>query len=248
MNDNDTLHLTLTEAAVRKIQERIGAAANPGLMLRPYWSADECWEFKFDDELREDDRLLEYEGSKVVVGSEVVDSLRDATLDWNEETDEFELRDAEIPDHATGCPHLAALPVMPDQEALKVMRKGLRKRNPPDAHDMYHGGHDHIGGFSFERRQDEILITWNLVGGPRKQATFDELCFEAERELDRLELGWMIANMALLDMKHRLEAAQNNIAHPIYCMNEMNRIRGYYEKIEERWRHWAIVPAGHMRV
>jgi hypothetical protein len=144
-----------------------------------------------------------------------------------------------------GCSHLALLPTMPDFEQLKAMRKGLRKQKRPEIISLTVGGHDQIGNFEFDHKGETTMVRWNLVGKPEKCVAFEQLCINPDYELDRLELGWMIANMAKLDEMHKLEDAEG-IPHPIYYMEEISRISRYFNKIENRWRHWAIVPAGHM--
>lgn len=261
MNDDDNFNFTLTEPAVLKVKALISEEDNPALMLRVFWAPDGNWGFQFEATSNEDGKLLEFDGVKVLLAPSDIDSLRDATIDYNE-VDSFVINNASIPEHADVCQtmsegvcqHLADLPAMPSQAALTVMRKGLRKQKVPDLSIMTEGKHPKIGRFAFEQNGnpprypfhlDEIIVRWNLVDGPDKRATFADLCFAAERELDRLELGWMIANMAQLDMEHHLERARD-IPNPHYCMREMSRITGHYEKIDKRWRHWAIVLAGHM--
>lgn len=244
MNDNDSFNFTLTETAVLKVKELISEEGNPALMLRVFLAPDGNWGFQFEDTSNDDDRLLKFDNVTIVLAPSVIDYLRDATVDFND-ADSFLIKNAPTPEHADVCQHLAELPAMPSQDALTVMRKGLRKQKVPDVSRMTEGGHPKIGQFGFEHLPDEIIATWNLVDGPGKRATFADLCFAADRELDRLELGWMIANMAQLDMEHHLERARD-IPHPDYCMREMSRIAGHFGKIEKRWRHWASVPAGHM--
>ena len=143
------------------------------------------------------------------------------------------------------CRHLKDLPNLPTIDELALLRRGLRKQKSPDPRWMTTGGHPEIGQFVFEHSGGITQVTWNIVGAPSKQAAFSELCTHPNRELDRLELGWMIANMAELDRIHGIDDAKS-IPDPNYCMREMSRISNYFSKIEKRWRHWAIVPAGYM--
>lgn len=244
---SETMNFSITESALAKIRSLLDDEGNPSLMLRILWTPPDNWGFQFEDSMKYDDRLLEFPGVKVLLSDNVIDRLRDATVGFNDEAG-FQISNAETPDHSEGCcSHLDKLPRMPDREELKAMRKGLRKQKLPDVASMTYGEHSRIGKFVFEHQTDNVLVTWNLTegAGQSKQMTFAELCFTPEHEQDRLELGWMIANMARLDMEHELEEARN-IPDPNYCMREMSRIMGYFGKIEKRWRHWAIVPAGHM--
>lgn len=241
---SEPLNLSITDSALDKIRKLFAEEGNPSLMLRVFSSPEESWGFQFEDTSVDGDRMLEFPGVKVLLGSDVIESLRDATIDFSDEGG-FNISNVGTLEHSAGCQHMAELPHMPSPEKLKMMRKGLRKQKLPDAASMTHGGHDKIGQFVFEHQTDKVMVRWNLAEGASKQATFAELCFSPEREQDRLELGWMIANMAQLDMEHELEDARN-IPHPEYCMREMSRIMGYFGKIEKRWRHWAIAQAGHM--
>lgn len=145
------------------------------------------------------------------------------------------------------CPHIALLPCIPGKSELLALRKGLRKQRIPKITPGWHGEHEQLGSFRIcsDLRRGGLLVDWSIVGRPIKTCSLDALCNNPECEKDRLKFGWMVANMALLDMEHELERARD-IPHPVYCMREMSRIERCYGKLEKRWRHWAIVPAGYM--
>ena len=237
------MNFNLTESAIARVKEILDEENNPAMMLRVIsWAND--WGFQLDDTLSDEDTLIEISGIKVVLTPNAVDCLREATVSFREYLG-FVFEGAVAPNQATVCHHLTELPCMPNRETLKTMRKGLRKQMRPDPGSVTTGRHDKIGEFAFEQQPDGAFVTWQLAGEPSKHAKFNELCLSEEREMDRLELGWMIANMALLDMLHELEDARS-IPDPNNCTRAVNQVMGYFGKIVKRWRHWAIVPAGHM--
>ena len=172
-------------------------------------------------------------------------------VDWAETGFMLKLVDSDdaAPDHTDpdgGCEHLKDLPQVPTPQQLTEMRKGLRKQKVPSIHDGWSGGHPKIGRFSITREREQFVVEWVMDGSEPKSCTFEALCSNLEHELDRLEFGWMIANMAQLDKIHN--TLDVDLPHPLEQAREKERVWNYFEKIEKRWRHWAVVPAGHMIV
>ena len=136
------------------------------------------------------------------------------------------------------CHHIEQLPPVPTIEKLSVLRRGLRKQKLPEFAPGWQGGHEQIGEFNILSASSGLTVEWKMVDGPQKKFRLDDLCKNPKLELDRLEFGWMIANMAKLDGIHEIDM----IADLKYAMKLLNQ----HSKLEQRWRHWAIVPAGHM--
>ena len=142
------------------------------------------------------------------------------------------------------CEHIAELPKTPTADELSKLRSGLRKRKVPEIFSGWHGRHAEIGQFKIISVEGEIVVEWTINGQAPKKSSLGDLCSKPERELDRLDFGWMVANMTRLDKIHRTDAI--DIPHPLLEVKEKGRVWNYFEKIEKRWRHWAIVPAGYM--
>jgi hypothetical protein len=76
-------------------------------------------------------------------------------------------------------------------------------------------------------------------GRQRDQAfTFDDLSLNPDLEAQRLEVGWLIANLWMIEGRKVRDA----IPGP----NEAMRESSWYFEAEDRWRHWSQVSAGHM--
>ena len=244
MNEAPPLNFRLTETAIEKLKELIEDENNPNLMLRVAHPSGGDWQFTFDDVVGADDRVLEFDGLRIVLTEDMVNGLRDATVDFSDDK-EFSIRNAIPLESERGCRHLDELPSLPAADQLKAMRKGLRRQKMPVSTTIDHGQHEMIGSFELTESPTGIIAEWCMPGGQTKCFSLQELTQDSSREIDRRELGWLIANMAQLDMLHQLEEAKT-IPHPDYCMREMSRIMGYFGKIEKRWRHWAIIPPGHV--
>ncbi|NOU14059.1 MAG: hypothetical protein HOO92_08880 [Methylococcaceae bacterium] len=142
------------------------------------------------------------------------------------------------------CHHIENLKPCPTPEELQLLRKGLRKQKIPEMLVDWHGGHPELGEFTIISKNAETFVEWNAKTSNKKHFGLDDLCNDPNLELERLEFGWLIANLAELDKLHEFEDI--NIPDPAYEMEEKARVWNFYEKIEKRWRHWAIVPAKHM--
>lgn len=127
---------------------------------------------------------------------------------------------------------------LPDKDQLPVLRKGLRKRKLPVLRSGMRGAFDSLGSFSVTKETDDFVIEWQLKGNTSKSSSFNDLCVDPELELERLELGWLIA--AMFDFE--AQRIMDSIGHPIEAFNASSEHR----KTAEDWRHWAKVKAGHM--
>ena len=151
---------------------------------------------------------------------------------------------------ATSTSESNNLPLIPDLGELKLIRKGLRKRSVPDV-SLLPTEFDYgtAGKFQKITINDELSFNWKTPNDKAKMCLFSNLCFDAAYELDRLELGWMIANFAKIDGLTYLNKLRP-ISYEDYHQNQFNKLYAkqtkHFQKIENDWRHWAIVPAGHM--
>jgi len=134
------------------------------------------------------------------------------------------------------CHHLTQLPPKPRVEDLDALRKGLRKRKPPTL-ELEHGEHKRLGKFRIMRTEGEILIEWSIDRASRC-VSLKDLNLKPEHEPDRLEIGWLIANMYKLDCIHNCDG--------IADLREIMKMTQWYGRHEDAYRHWALVPAGHM--
>lgn len=142
------------------------------------------------------------------------------------------------------------LPPLPNKEELKLIRKGLRKKEVPNIELLppnfeYEG----VGKFAKESIDSDVSLVWETANGTANNHLLSELCMSAENELKRLEFGWMIANFAKLDSTSYL-SQMRPISYEDRHQNQFNKQyekqEKNFQKIENDWRHWAIVPAGHM--
>jgi hypothetical protein len=98
------------------------------------------------------------------------------------------------------------------------------------------GSFEPLGSFSVTKAADSFLMEWKIKGGTSKSLSFKDLCTDRGLELDRLELGWLIA--AMFDFE--AQRIMDSIGHPIEAFNAASEPR----KAANDWRHWAKVKAG----
>ena len=126
----------------------------------------------------------------------------------------------------------------PDADELPRLRKGLRKRKPPAIHDGLKVGYPGIGGFVVRKIDTDFEIEWAPCDGERKSKRFKLLCTESSEELNRLELGWLAGDIF---ERHANDIAAS-IGHPMEAIRESASTRA----LGVSWRHWGLVPAGHI--
>jgi len=143
------------------------------------------------------------------------------------------------------------LPKLPTDLEIKLIRKGLRKKMVPDISLLPNEfGYEEVGQFSKELINGSIVFQWmtNSYESP-KSRSYQDLCMNEDSEKDRLELGWMIADFARIDAMSHL-SQMRPISYADHHQNLFNRQyakqKRHFEKIENEWRHWSIVSAGHM--
>ena len=125
---------------------------------------------------------------------------------------------------------------IPTIDQLPALRKGLRKRKSPVVRSGMRGSLNALGTFSVSKATDDFLIEWHIKDGALKSLSFQDLCTDPGLELDRLELGWLIA--AMLDFE--AQRIMDSIGHPIEAFNAASEPR----EAANDWRHWAKVKAG----
>ena len=125
---------------------------------------------------------------------------------------------------------------------LPSLRKGRRKRKIPD---VFAGMRGHLvdrGRFRFRIEGDRHEVQWFI--GPEqsqqawKSALWSELCCNPALELERLELGWLIADVCMERGNHMMKC--------IPAPNEAMKEAAPYWSMGDAWYHWAVVAAGHM--
>jgi hypothetical protein len=132
----------------------------------------------------------------------------------------------------------------PTAEELPGLRKGLRKRAVPHVFDGMWSSQPGIGGVIFNRDGSTYRVEW-VAGAsekvqPRKKAMFDELCKRPEMELERLEIGYLLHDLCA----HQASEVMNSMGGP----NEAMSATAPIWKAADDWKHWGLVPAGHMKV
>lgn len=144
------------------------------------------------------------------------------------------------------------LPRLPNPDELALIRKGLRKKRTPSLELLppeyeYEG----VGRFKKLMSADVILFTWSIKDGQVKQVSFSDLCSRPVYELDRLELGWMIANFARLDGVDHLKSMRP-ISYEDFHQDDFNRRyanqKKHFQEIESDWRRWAVAKPGYLKI
>ena len=125
------------------------------------------------------------------------------------------------------------MPPLPSIHELPELRTKVKRIKPPQLPAGVDWSNSIIGSFSTSAGPGGVVIDWQTVDGPRRTALFAVLGDDPKLEAERLELGWMIANMARLEALRMLEIIQG----PNEAMAEANR---FYRE-EERWRCWALL-------
>ena len=130
------------------------------------------------------------------------------------------------------------LPSLPGEEALKVMRKKARKRKIPNIKVGSSGCLPGVGEFRIVENGGVVCLEWQMADGAPKRFAFDALSRDPDLAEQRLEVGWLTANVWMVEGRRIRDA----IPGPNEAMRESAR----YFDAEERWRYWAQVAAGHM--
>lgn len=121
---------------------------------------------------------------------------------------------------------------IPTADELAKLRKKGRRYKSPKLDAGAHWTNSKVGTFDVTKGDTGLIVTWKTVDNPERSEAFESLCHDPALEDHRLELGWMIANMA------RFEAAR--MLHAIPDPNEAMREADVFGREEARWRYWAV--------
>ncbi|MBP0447316.1 hypothetical protein J8J14_21325 [Roseomonas sp. SSH11] len=130
------------------------------------------------------------------------------------------------------------LPPLPKTEDLEAVRRKARKRKVPQLQVDAYGRLPGVGDFKIIDVSGTAHLEWQMQDGACKRFSFDELSRNPGLAGERLEVGWLVANLWLLQGRR----VRDSIPGPNEAMRESAR----FFDAEDRWRHWAQVPAGHM--
>jgi len=125
---------------------------------------------------------------------------------------------------------ILALPA--DAELTKLRAKVKRFKSPKLTADGQ-WENSKVGICKTEQSSEGVSVTWSIVGGVEKTELWKRLCTDPMLATQRLELGWMIANMLGIEAVRALRS----IPGPNEAMEEAN----FYWREEKRWRKWALV-------
>lgn len=131
---------------------------------------------------------------------------------------------------------------LPTVAELQALRAGLRKRKTPYVFDGMWCSEPGIGGMRATQVGYGLEIEWvtftdGVKSQPKKEFWID-LCSNSELEMKRLEVGYVVA--AICD--HNAQTVMNSVGGPMEALQES----APYRELADSWRHWALVPAGHM--
>ena len=131
---------------------------------------------------------------------------------------------------------------LPTKEELVKLRKGLRKQKIPQVFDGMWGSEPGIGGVKFTLSGDDYQVEWvsfndGLISEVR-HVSWKSLCIDPALELQRLEIGLIFSELLQIHAQKVMDA----IGGPIESIRESEP----YRTAAKKWRHWAIVKAGHM--
>jgi hypothetical protein len=122
---------------------------------------------------------------------------------------------------------------LPVKAELPKLRAKVTRLKPPKLPAGVDWSNSIAGSFSTSSGPDGVVVTWQTIGGPKRSALFAALGDNELLEAERLELGWMIADMARLEARRMLEI----IPGPNEAMSEANN---FYQE-ENRWRCWSLL-------
>ena len=132
--------------------------------------------------------------------------------------------------------------ILPDQQQIQILRKGLRKKLPPKIHDDISFIDSSLGEIQVLTKDSELYIKWKIFdNNPEsdfKVEKWNNLCLDPQLENDLLEIG--ILGFEIFDKKAK--EVRDSIGHPMAALQQSYPI----EELAERWKHWGIVPAGFM--
>jgi hypothetical protein len=131
---------------------------------------------------------------------------------------------------------------LPTIEELHLRRKGLRKRKLPRVFDGMWCSEPGIGGVKLTAEGPDFQVEWVIFDGEvksaSKRAKLSSLCSDPALELQRLEVGLVVAEI----LQAQGKKVMDSIGHPMEALNEAKP----YRDAADDWKHWATVKTGHM--
>jgi hypothetical protein len=132
---------------------------------------------------------------------------------------------------------------LPTADKLKSLREALGKQTPPRIHDRMWCSEPGIGGMQVTAVDADFRVKWvSFEGSVRselREALWSELCFDPRLEMQRLEIGYVVAEI----LEVQGQRVMDSIGHPIDSLRESEP----YREDARRWRNWAVVKANQMR-
>ena len=122
---------------------------------------------------------------------------------------------------------------LPTETELPKLRAKVKRFKSPELPAGGHWENSKVGIYKTEQSLDGVLVTWSMVGGVERTEFWERLCKDPMVATERLEVGWMIANMLGIEAVRALRS----IPGPNEAMAEAN----FYWREEKRWRKWALV-------
>lgn len=114
----------------------------------------------------------------------------------------------------------------------------LKKRKLPKLFANSEGGWDGIGKYKCRDENGDLRVNWCAIGGEVRDASFADLCVNPDMAEQRRELGSIIAGVTHEASKQSLRSIPD--------INEAMRYSNMLDREVSLWKHWAVVPAGHM--
>lgn len=132
--------------------------------------------------------------------------------------------------------------ILPTQDKLQSLQKGLRKRKLPRVFDGMWCSEPGIGGIKLNAVGSDFHVEWvSFDEGKKstpKHAKWRSLCSDPNLEMQRLEIGLVVCEI----LQVQGQKVMDSIGHPIDAFNQAKP----YRQAADEWKHWAIVKAGHM--
>lgn len=119
-----------------------------------------------------------------------------------------------------------------------VARRKFIKKKTPQIFGDSEGRWSGVGQYRFRIEGDQLHVAWGTDQHIENDYAFLKLCNEAKLAGRRYELGTLVANIIHQASLHSLQT----IPGPMEAMEQSNML----SREEASWRHWAVVPAGHM--
>ena len=128
---------------------------------------------------------------------------------------------------------------LPNKDELAQIRKKLKARKLPSIHGGMSGQLANVGKCMITKSNQDFSITWQRTEENEKTYLFSELCKFVDLEFERLDFGYLIADI--------INEEGNKYLHSIPGPNEAMRYAAPYFKLSDNWRHWAQVSVDRIK-